>query len=81
MKDDFYELQYLIDTFTEHEKEFEDSRKKQIIQFQIDFPEKYVPDHYVNDFLLCKALKTLAHEILTIKNGKKNDKKLAHPEK
>jgi hypothetical protein len=65
---DYYSLEFLINTFTEHEIRAKENQKKIIDSFKENNPGAPLPDHMTDDFNLPKALLAICKEILALKD-------------
>lgn len=72
MTNEYYELDELLKTFDQHEKESIIENQRITEEFKKNYPKDALPTHFNNDFSLPKALKTIVNKIIEIKDKQVN---------
>lgn len=62
-----YSLEELITIFTEHNRKYQISHKKNIEDFKENNPGVKLPDHFTDTFSLPLALRSICQEIFNLK--------------
>lgn len=66
-----YRLEELSSIFAEHAKIADKARKEQIEQYMENYPGSPLPEHFLEDFNIAKALAVIAAELTWLKKYQK----------